>query len=169
MNRSRLRRLPFLPLALLSLSAGWAGSALLRAVRITPTEESPGGLEALDAVAAVSRAKPGGSALAPALELNPFHPERRRPTQRFLMPGDSVPAASPDSAAVQAQALRLVGTAVVGNGGFAMCQWGTEPPRLVRVGATVNEITLELVAPGRAVFRAAGGKRLELRVGKAGA
>lgn len=168
MSPALLRRLPALPLACLVLSVAWAGSALIRAVRLTPMAKHAATAALPGEFAHPQRAAPRASILAATLDRNPFHPERRRPTQPFLMPGEEVVKPPSDSVAAPAAALRLVGTAVVGEGGFAMCQWGSEPPRLVRVGASMNQLTLELVAPGRAVFRASGGKRIELRVAKAG-
>lgn len=52
--------------------------------------------------------------------------------------------------------------------GFAMCQWGADPPRLVRIGESVGGLTLKGIQPGRAIFLTGGGKRYEVQVPKAG-
>jgi hypothetical protein len=49
-----------------------------------------------------------------------------------------------------------------------MCQVGAEPPKLVRIGERVGQLTLKGIEPGRAVFLTAGGKRYEVQVPKAG-
>jgi hypothetical protein len=106
--------------------------------------------------------------LAAAVGKDPFHPERRRPSLRFRFPGEGSPSPATDSAPA-ATVFKLIGTAIMPEGrGFAMCQWGAEPPKLVRIGETVGTLTLKKVEPGRAVFLTTGGKRFEVQVPKAG-
>jgi hypothetical protein len=90
-----------------------------------------------------------------------YRPERRRPAERFRLPGERSSAGVPAAAL---PAIRLIGTAVIGRGGFAMCQRGVDAPRLVRVGERFGELTLRSVQQGRAVFRAADGTSVEVRV-----
>ena len=45
---------------------------------------------------------------------------------------------------------------------------GAEPPKLVRIGERVGQLTLKGIEPGRAVFLTAAGKRYEVQVPKAG-
>lgn len=62
-------------------------------------------------------------------------------------------------------ALRLLGTVVSPGGeGFAMCQLGQEPPKLVRPGARIGALTLRSVAQGRALFLSPEGDEFEVRV-----
>jgi hypothetical protein len=67
-----------------------------------------------------------------------------------------------------AATLTLIGTAVMAGGGFAMCQWAGEPPKLVRIGERVGGYTLKTVAQGRAVFLSSSGTSMEVRVPKGG-
>ncbi len=81
------------------------------------------------------------------------------------MPGEAAPAV--EQPLDQSGELKLIGTAVLGNGGgFAMCQAGTATPRVVRLGESLAGYTLSAVDRGRAVFHDGGGKLLELRVRK---
>ena len=106
--------------------------------------------------------------LAAAVDQDPFHVERRRPAVRFRLPGEALAQDSVPAAAAGTPFL-LIGTAVLAEGrGFAMCQWGSEPPRLVRVGERVGDLTLRVVARGRATFTDGNGRRMEVRVPKAG-
>lgn len=110
-----------------------------------------------------------------ALEANPFHPERRRPTRRFRLPGEveaasaapagSLPPSPPDPVA----AFRLSGTMLLPDGrAYALLQWGGEPARLVRTGERVGEHTLATVEAGRAVLVSSRGGRTVLRVADPG-
>ena len=106
--------------------------------------------------------------LAAALNKDPFHQERRNPLERFRLPGESLPgpAAAPDATG---SSFQLIGTAVMPEGrGFAMCQWGADPPKLVRIGERVGTLTLKTLTQGRAVFVDAGGRTMEVRVPKVG-
>lgn len=106
--------------------------------------------------------------LAVAIDLDPFRPDRHRPAARFRLPGEDLPelsAAAPDPVA----AVRLIGTAVLAGGsGFAMCQWGNQAPKLVRVGEKFGDLTLRRVEQGRAVFVSTNGESIEYRVPKSG-
>ena len=105
--------------------------------------------------------------LAAAVGKDPFHPERRRPAQRFRLPGEALQAAVDSSGAKLA--FKLIGTAAMAEGkGFAMCQWGEEAPKLVRIGDTVGGLTLKRVEPGSALFLTSAGKRYQVQVPKAG-
>ena len=104
-----------------------------------------------------------------AVGKDPFHPERRRPGRRFQLPADQAAlAARRLEDQTTAASLRLVGTAVNGDGGgFAMCAWQGGTPRIVRVGERVSGWTLVKVTPGAAEFTTPGG-RVVVRVPKAG-
>jgi hypothetical protein len=105
-----------------------------------------------------------------AVDVDPFHPERRRPVGRFRMPGDRlivVEAAEPSPS--PPPALRLLGTVVLlDGGGVAMSQLNGEPPRLVRVGERIGDYTLRSVRQGHAVFVDRQGSPLQLHVPRPG-
>jgi len=102
-----------------------------------------------------------------AVNKDPFHPNRRRPAVRFVMPGDAVASSA---APVAAPPVRVIGTAVSqdGVGGFAMCSLGTGTPRIVRVGERLGDWTLSKVTPGAAEFATASGSTVIVRIAKAG-
>ena len=156
----------FASLALL-LSAGFTGWTLMRALPIDSlpppklVDRMPGTM--------MAEASPplAASRLAAAVGKDPFHPERRRPSVRFRLPGEADPNAADSTR--KATPFKLIGTAAMAQGkGFAMCQWGQEPPKLVRIGDRVGDYTLKDVKPGRAVFLTANGERYEVQVPKAG-
>lgn len=90
---------------------------------------------------------------------DPFDPERRDRPGRFAF-GDEAPAALPS----RVEAVRLVGTAVLPGGGFALCSVGREPAAIVRPGEVVGHLVLESIGPGSAVFRTTDGGRITLTV-----
>jgi hypothetical protein len=104
-----------------------------------------------------------------ALEKDPFHPERRRPARRFQLPQDQATlAARRLEEQTTAVSLRLIGTAVRGDGGgFAMCAWQGGSARIVRIGDHVGTWTLTKVTPGAAEFATPGGS-VVVHVAKAG-
>jgi len=158
-------RIALAALAACGILAGWT---LRRALDVEP----PAGVQPARPVALPVPVPGGGTPaarLAAAVDRDPFHPERRRPAVRFRLPGEALPADSAAAAAGATGPFLLIGTAVLSEGGgFAMCQWGSEPAKLVRVGERVGNLTLELVARGRATFVDAAGRRTEVRVPKAG-
>jgi hypothetical protein len=158
-------------LGLVILSAGAAVGAFTRALGGHPlpaSQAAPDGLRSsIDGGSPETPPPPGAAALA--VEHDPFRPERRPAPERFRLPGEGGATAKPvAAAALPASPLTLIGTAVIGDGGFAMCQRSGEPPKLVRVGETYGDLMLRAVHPGRAVFRAKDGTTMELRVTKAG-
>jgi hypothetical protein len=164
----RLGVSPTVALALLVASVVLAGWSFRRAL-LTDTLPAPARVSPAASTATADPPVPLATAqLAAAVGKDPFHPERRRPSLRFRFPGEGSPAAAA-AAAPAAAAFKLIGTATMAEGrSFAMCQWGTEPPKLVRIGESVGDLTLKKVEPGRAVFLTAGGKRFEVQVPKAG-
>ena len=107
--------------------------------------------------------------LLSAVGKDPFHPERRRPGRRFQLLADQAAlAARRLEDQTTAASLRLIGTAVRGDGGgFAMCAWQGSTPRIVRVGEQLSGWTLVKVTPGAAEFTTPGG-RVVVRVPKVG-
>jgi len=122
-----------------------------------PKEEPPQAARAILPVQVVAR----------AVSDDPFRADRRPPGKRFRMPGEPIPGAAEDSVALTRD-FKLIGTAVVGSGGFAMCQAGSAAPHVVRLGQSLGGYTLTAVTRGRAVFRDGEGKPLELRVPNGG-
>jgi hypothetical protein len=111
---------------------------------------------------------PAGVDVTPAVELDPFRPDRRRPPARYAVPGD-VPPAVENAPPAKQSAVALVGTVMSLDGSsFAMVAIDGSPPRVVREGQTVGELTLKKVQQGKAVFRSAAGDLVELTVPKAG-
>lgn len=89
------------------------------------------------------------AAVLTAVEAAPFDPEREPPDRRLHPAGESEPhEPEPEKAA-----LRLLGTAVLpGTPGFALCAFGAEPPRLVRLHEEVGPYRLIAIRPGEADF-----------------
>ncbi|HEV8356840.1 MAG TPA: hypothetical protein VGQ17_08770 [Gemmatimonadales bacterium] len=117
---------------------------------------------------AVTAATAAPSEAGAAISADPFRPDRRPAPVAFRMPGE--PAGPGDSErASQPPPITLIGTAVQPDGGgFAMCQLGNDPPRLVRLGERLAGYTLRAVGQGRATFRSETGQALEVRVPKTG-
>jgi hypothetical protein len=106
------------------------------------------------------------SELDDAVDLDPFHPERRRPQIRYELPG-SAPAKPPESAPVS-DPIELLGTVLVAGGrSFAMCQT-TSGTQVVHVGEKIAGFTLKSVEQGSAVFVSPDGKAVNIRVKKTG-
>lgn len=103
--------------------------------------------------------------LRAAIAANPFRSDREPAPVAFQLPG----AAPVKSEGVPEVQLVLVGTAVLPEGrSFAMCRLGGDPPKVVHVGEQVGTFVLKSVDQGRAIFQAAHGGTLEVRVQKAG-
>jgi len=104
-----------------------------------------------------------------AVAKDPFHPERRAPSVAYRLPGETPVATRSVAVRQDGNGLRLVGTAVAGDGGgVAMCQWTGGSPRLVRVGEQVLGLTLTRVRPGSAEFTTESGTTVVLRVPRTG-
>jgi hypothetical protein len=156
---------PALALTVFLSSLGGAAWSFRRALLTDPLPSA--GAVTLGANAATPdiRVPVTATKLAAAIGKDPFHPERRRPAQRFRLPGEAAPGAD----VVSSEPFKLIGTAAMAEGkGFAMCQLGAEPPKLVRIGESIGGLTLKSVQPGRASFVRSDGKRYEARVPKAG-
>jgi hypothetical protein len=65
--------------------------------------------------------------------------------------------------------VRLVGTVVLpADRSFAIYQLPSQAPRTLRVGESVGGLRLEAITPGAAIFRAADGTRIELKLPRPG-
>ena len=107
------------------------------------------------------------SELDRAIELDPFHPERRRPQIRYALRGPG-PVGDPDAGVPIVEVIELIGTVVVPGGrSFAMCQTSAGP-KLVHVGEKFAGFTLKGVQQGSAVFVSPAGKTVNIGVRKTG-
>lgn len=107
-----------------------------------------------------------------AVDKDPFHPERRRPTRRFRLPSERVQPGRRTAAPRVGLpgSMRLTGTMVYPEGGgAAMLSQPGRPTRMVRVGEQVGELTLVEVGREQAVFTAPSGSRFVVRVARPGA
>jgi hypothetical protein len=67
------------------------------------------------------------------------------------------------------ETLRVLGTVVDSDGAsFALCQLGTAPAAIVRIGQKIGDYELRSVNKATAVFTLVDGERVELRVPRAG-
>jgi hypothetical protein len=147
------------------LSLGVFATSAVRALRLSPLPEPPPPAgQPLPVVTWDGEGAPLWDAVR-VVERDPFHPERRPPLERFLLPddqGDLPPGTTRDFGPRE---VRLVGTAVSGeSGGFVMCQVGNEPPRIVRIGEEVGGLTLQAVFRGEAEFTRSDGTVVTLSV-----
>lgn len=154
------------------LVAGWSAH---RALTLEPLPAAKGGAPLPTVPQVVPRGEYPSEYLLAAVEADPFHPERRRPSRRFRLPGeeavepaapgDPLPPPPPEPTAV----MRLSGTMLLPDGrAYALLQWGGEPPRLVRTGERVGEHTLSRVESGHVILTSRGGGRTVLRVSDPG-
>ena len=135
-------------------AAVFAAFSVASAIRI---DELPGPADAtaLGDVQPASRTSATRVNIAAVVDADPFAPGRQRPLEPYRLPGELVEA----PAVPRTQQLRVLGTVVVTNGAsFAMCQIGSEPPVIVRVGQQIGGYTLKRVARGKAVFTSPSGE-----------
>ena len=107
---------------------------------------------------------PSETALLAALIDDPFRP------------GVNVPRAAAQAEPVAAEPtedtmarLAIVGTVVLpGNRGLVMATWGTEPPRLLRIGDRIGGLRLQRVERGAAEFEDEMGSKTVVRIPKPG-
>jgi hypothetical protein len=102
-----------------------------------------------------------------AADLDPFHPERRRPQVRYELPGNA-PVEKPPATVPVPDPIELLGTVVVAGGrSFAMCQ-SSAGTQVVHVGEKIAGFTLKSVGQGNAVFVSPEGKTMNVSVKKTG-
>ena len=130
--------------------AGWSVARALR------TDDLPTSADAtaLGDVQVATRPRPPRVNVAAAVDADPFNPSRQRPTEVYMLPHELVvPAPAP-----RGEQLRVLGTVVSTTGsGFAMCQLGSEPPTIVKVGEKIGSYTLKRVVRGSATFAGPAG------------
>ena len=145
--------------ALVLAIALWSALHLRQPVaRVVPTQQIATAFGAVALPATIDT-----SSTRVALATDPFDPDR-------AVPGENVAVASasdePPTPKDSTGAVRLLGTVVRGNGGFAVCQIASEAPRIVHVGERIGALTLMTLTQGHVAFRAANGARVELSLSK---
>jgi hypothetical protein len=169
MRKLRIAPMLLIPGGLLAATLVASGYSVLHLVQTValPTTSAESAASWRARPAAASRSEPMVAELNAALTSDPFRPERRPAPVPFRMPGEALSGNDADQPA-PAQSIVLIGTAVSDGGGFAMCQIGSEPARLVRLGERLAGYTLRAVGQGRATFRSETGQTIEVRVARAG-
>ncbi len=169
MARGRLGRGPRLALIALSASVALTGFTLWRAIEIRPVSAERGSNDLLRAAEITRRASDPVDSVLAVIDIDPFHPERRRPRVRFRMPGERVTLVRTARRPTARPRLALRGTVVLpGGGGLAIVDQGRGATTMVRVGERVGDLTLRSVDREQAVFTTPGGSRIVVRVRKAG-
>jgi hypothetical protein len=98
-----------------------------------------------------------------AADTDPFQPDRQR-AERYILPGERRLAVEEPEAPPPAPPFRLVGTAVVGEGGLAVVTLDTnDPPRLLQIGDFLEGYRLTRVQPFGATMEGQG-RSLDLHV-----
>jgi hypothetical protein len=158
-----------LALAAATVAVGGAGWSLARALRVErPPRPAAASADSSGTVGPIF-AGVSAAVIAEAIDSDPFRPERRRPEVRFRLPGEQAPPTVTQAGSASAAQLRLIGTVVSPEGGgFAMCQFGAEAPKVVRVGERIGPYALVDVHQGRARFRSEAGEIVDVTVAKAG-
>jgi len=137
-----------------AVAAGvFAALSVASALRI---DEPPGRADAtaLGDVQSAARKSPARVNIAAAVDADPFSPARQRPAEPYRLPGELI-----EAPASRTQQLKVLGTVVVTSGpSFAMCQIGSDPPVIVRIGQQIGGYTLKRVARGKAVFTSPSGE-----------
>jgi hypothetical protein len=137
-----------------TVAAGiFAALSVASALRI---DELPGSADAtaLGDVQSAARKSPARVNIAAAVDADPFSPARQRPAEPYRLPGELI-----EAPASRTQQLKVLGTVVVTSGpSFAMCQIGSDPPVIVRIGQQIGGYTLKRVARGKAVFTSPSGE-----------
>jgi len=104
-----------------------------------------------------------------AVDRDLFQAARRRPALKFRLPEQvAAPRRTSGTAPDRSGAIRVIGTAVLPDGGFALCQRAGASPTLVRLGGMLGDLTLKAVGPGTATFLTASGATLVVHVVKPG-
>ncbi len=150
-------------------AAAAAGSALWRALVLEPlpAARAASGLDTV--VVPPRRSPPATEQVLGAIEKDPFRADRRRPATAFRLQDPRATHARTVAAPVVPAAVRVIGTAVLPQGGgFAICQRSGGSPTLVRLGGTLGDLTLKAVEPGAATFLTAAGVTLVVRVAQSG-
>jgi hypothetical protein len=154
----------------LVVALGLVASALWRAVTLEPVNRHSAGDFAFGAEAMAQREPLNADLTVAALDHDPFHPERRRPRQRFRLPSERVTSVArrPARPSGLPPSMSLTGTMAYGDGGGVAILRDRGSTRLVRVGEQVGDLTLRRVEREEVVFVSENGARIVVRVSKPG-
>jgi hypothetical protein len=159
--QARYGRLPLIGSGVLTASVLALLFVSWRAIELEPLPEpAPPSTQHEGSATTTPPARLESPALAALLDANPFHPDRRRPAERYQPPTDE----SSDAAAPSANGgLILTGTILYPDGGgAAIVKQGRQPSQIVRRGAALGALTLTSVERGRATFTASDGSPVVL-------
>src|SRR5439155_768580 len=126
----------------------WAASAGpgQEAGFVSPLHRTPG-VPAIAGVGALAAAAVVGLTLwqvLTAVDRDLFQAARRRPALKFRLPEQvAAPRRTSGTAPDRSGAIRVIGTAVLPDGGFALCQRAGASPTLVRLGGMLGDLTLK--------------------------
>ncbi len=156
--------------AALVVSLGLVASALWRGLTLEPVTRDGAGSLGVSAVTMAEREPLDADLIVAALDHDPFHPERRRPRQRFRLPSERVTSVArrPARPSGLPPSMSLTGTMAYGNGGGVAILRDRGSTRLVRVGEQVGDLTLRRVEREEVVFVSVSGARIVVRVSKPG-
>jgi hypothetical protein len=98
-----------------------------------------------------------------AVEHDPFRENRQRPNERYRLPGEEIPEEPPPPPIPPAPPIRVLGTAMMPEGGVALLQVQESPPKVYKLGETLFGYTLARVGQGTATMEGPG-RTVTLRV-----
>ena len=161
---------PVVAFAALVVALGLVASALWHALTLEPVNRDGAGNLAVGAEAMAQREPLDAELVVAALDHDPFHPERRRPRQRFRLPSERVTSVArrPVRPSGLPPSMSLTGTMAYGDGGGVAILRDRGSTRLVRVGEQVGDLTLRRVEREEVVFVSVSGARIVVRVSKPG-
>lgn len=154
--------------ALLLASTALAGWSLWGAVTLDPVAPARQASPPWMVQPTEPQPVPAGPDIVAAVNADPFSPERRRPAERFRLPGERRPEPPPVVRRAPGPSFRIVGTVVLPGGGLAMLQARGAAPRTLRVGESFGGFRLARVEQGRAVFVSGEGSTHVVRVSNGG-
>ena len=154
---------------LLAAACGAAAVTIWRAVHLDAMPAAVSPAPAPRGVGATLALHVPATADSDALDNDPFSADRLLPERGDAAVDEPAVVAANAPPPISPDAVRLIGTVVLpGTRSFAVYQLPSEVPKTVRVGESVGNLRLEAVMPGSAVFRAAGGARVEIHLIKPG-
>ena len=159
MNASMLSRSTAVRVAAVVLLASLvtSGRMVVAGVRADATPSQPPARIADLGASAASRNRMSSN-LEDAIDNDLFSPTRTPPAHAFKMPGEPS-----DSGRAEPPKPVVLGTAVTVDGSsFATCQFGTDNPRIVRVGDRVGEYVVKSIARGKVGFQRVGSGRVDV-------
>ena len=154
--------------ALLALAAIALAVVTWRAVRLDPLPSALPGAPAASGASGAVVASRADEEDAVDIDNDPFRLDRQLPDPPEAEES-TVPVADASEPVIVPEMIRLLGTVVLpGARSFVVYQLPSQVPRTLRLGESIGRLTLELVVPGRATFRAGDGTRVELQLPRPG-